>query len=129
MWVFCWLIWTNSGGGQWLPRSYKCPTWWRLSTPDFPGNSSIVETSRWKFCQEKGKDPDASKKNDRNFYFCVAYSRFLFTSIHRVIGNQNKTFNLSWMRVKFSYHNFIIYLNCLKETSLQKLGEESSPVT
>ena len=35
------------------------------------------------------KKLDANKKKTRNVYFCVAYSRYFSTSIHRVINRPN----------------------------------------
>ena len=32
------------------------------------------------------KESDTNKKKKRNVYFCVAYSRFFSTSIHRMIN-------------------------------------------
>ena len=32
------------------------------------------------------KEPDVNKKKNRDVYFCVAYSRYFSTSIHRVIN-------------------------------------------
>ena len=34
---------------------------------------------------EKKKERDVSVKKNRNVYFCVAYSRYFSTAIHRVI--------------------------------------------
>ena len=45
-------------------------------------------------------------KKNRNVYFCVSYSRFFSTSIHRVIDGLEKVFNLSWLRVRMYYHRF-----------------------
>ena len=52
------------------------------------------------------KEPDVNKKRNRNAYFCVAYSRYFSTSIHRVINRLKEYFNLSWMRVRMFYHRF-----------------------
>ena len=41
------------------------------------------------------KEPDINKKKNINVYFCVAYSRYLSTSIHRVINRLTKSVNLS----------------------------------
>ena len=54
---------------------------------------------------EKESEPEVNKKKNRNAYFCVACSRYFSIPIHRVI-NKNKSFNLSWMRVRMSYHRF-----------------------
>ena len=52
------------------------------------------------------KEPDVNNKKNRNVYFCVAYSRYFSTYIHRVISRQKKYFNLSWPRVIMCYHRF-----------------------
>ena len=49
---------------------------------------------------EKNKERDVSVKKNRNVYFCVAYSRYFSTAIHRVIDRLKKSFNLTWLRVK-----------------------------
>ena len=41
---------------------------------------------------ENEKEPDVNKNINRNFYFCVAYSRYISTSIHRVINELKKDF-------------------------------------
>ena len=53
------------------------------------------------------KEQEVSKKENINVYFCVAYSRYFSTSFHRVINRLEKSFNLSWLRVRMSYHIFI----------------------
>ena len=55
---------------------------------------------------ENEKEPDVNKKKNRHVYFCIAYSRYFSISIHRVINRLKKTFNLSWLRVRMSYHRF-----------------------
>ena len=60
----------------------------------------------WKVKSEKKKEPDVNKNKNINVYFCVAYSRYFYTSIHRVINRLWKPFNLSWMRVRIYYHRF-----------------------
>ena len=52
------------------------------------------------------KEPDVSKKKNRNDYFCVAYSRYFSTSPHRVINRLKESFNLSYLRVRMSYYIF-----------------------
>ena len=54
------------------------------------------------------KEPDVNKKKNRNVYFCVAYPRNFSMSIHRVINRLKQSFNLSWLRVRMSYHSFYI---------------------
>ena len=55
---------------------------------------------------ENKKGPDVNKKKNTNIYFCVAYSRYFSISIYRVINGLKNTFNLSWIRVRTSYHRF-----------------------
>ena len=44
------------------------------------------------------------RKENRNVHFCVAYSHCFSTAIHRVINRLKKSFNLTWLRVRMSYH-------------------------
>ena len=76
---------------------------------------------------ENEKEPDVNKKKNRNVYFCVAYSRFFSTSIHRVINGLKKTFNLSWLRVRMSYHRFNNLSELLNGDLAAKSGGESFP--
>ena len=72
------------------------------------GNSPTIG-DLWRKHDEKvdnEKERDVSKKKNRNVYFCVAYSRYFSTSIHRVIGRLKNSFNLTWLRVQMSYHRF-----------------------
>ena len=39
---------------------------------------------------ENEKERDVSKKKNINFHFCIAYSRYFFTSIHKVIDRLKK---------------------------------------
>ena len=41
------------------------------------------------------KEPGVNKRKNINVYFCVAYSRYFSTSIHRVINRLKMYFNLS----------------------------------
>ena len=52
------------------------------------------------------KEQDVREEKNRNVYFCVAYSRYFSMSIHRVIYRLKKSFNLTWLRVRMSYHVF-----------------------
>ena len=52
------------------------------------------------------KEQDVSVKQNINFYFCVAYSHYFSTSIHRVIDRLKKSFNLTWLILQMSYHRF-----------------------
>ena len=75
-----------------------------------------------KFEFENKKEPDVNKKKNRNVYFCVAYSRYFSTSIPRVINGQKKIFNLSWLRVRMSYHRFNILAELLDGDLSAKIG-------
>ena len=50
------------------------------------------------------------------------YSRYFSTSIHRVIDRLKKSFNLSWMRVKMSYHRFNNLAELLNRDLAAKIG-------
>ena len=52
------------------------------------------------------KEPVVQKKSNINVYFCVAYSRYFSTSIHRVINRLKIYSKLAWLRVIMSYHRF-----------------------
>ena len=52
------------------------------------------------------KSNKTSVKRKTEILFCVAYSRYFYTSIHRVINRLKNYFNLSWLRVRMSYHRF-----------------------
>ena len=54
----------------------------------------------------KIRNEDVSVEKNRNVYFCVAYSRYFSTAIHRVIDRLKKSFNLTWLRVRMSYHRY-----------------------
>ena len=45
-----------------------------------------------------------------------------FASIHRVINRLKKSFNLSWMRVKMSYHGFNNLAEILNGDLAAKIG-------
>ena len=81
----------------------------------------------WKMQDEKTeneneKEPDVNKKKNRNVYFCVAYSQYFSTSIHRVINGLKNTFNLSWLRVRMSYHIFNNLAELLNGDLAAKIG-------
>ena len=70
--------------------------------PNFP---TMVDL--WSNQDEKvdiEKELDVSKNKNINVYFCVAYSHYFSTYIHRVINRLKKYFNLSWLKVRISYH-------------------------
>ena len=69
------------------------------------------------------KDPDVNKKKNRNFYFCVAYSRYFSTSNHMMINKLNKYFNLSWLRVRMSYHIFNNLTELINGDLAAKIGQ------
>ena len=71
---------------------------------------------------ENEKEPDVNGKRNINVYFCVAYSRFFSTSIHRVINGLKKMFNLSWLRVRMSYHRFNNLAELLNGDLATKIG-------
>ena len=72
---------------------------------------------------EKNKERDVSVKKDRNVYFCDAYSRYFFTTIHRVIDRLKKSFNLTWLRVRMSYHIFNNLAELLNGDLAGKIGQ------
>ena len=76
-----------------------------LAPPGFPSMGELWEKQDEKV--DKNKERDVSVKENRNVYFCVAYSRYFSTAIHRVINRLKKSFNLTWLRVRMSYHRFI----------------------
>ena len=77
-----------------------------LAPPAFPIMGDLWKTQDEKLEIESKKEPDVNKNKNRNVYFCVAYSRVFSTSIHRVINGLKKVLNISWLRVRMSYHRF-----------------------
>ena len=75
-----------------------------LKPPNFPAMGDLWRKKDEKVDMEKERD--VSKKKNVNVYFCVAYSRYFYTSILRVFDRIKKSFNLSWLRVRMSYHIF-----------------------
>ena len=61
-----------------------------LAPPDFPTMGDLRKIQDEKLDIENEKEPDANKKKNRNVYFCVAYSRFFSTCIHKVINGLKK---------------------------------------
>ena len=55
---------------------------------------------------EKNNERDVSIKRNINVFFCVAYSRYLSTAIHRVIDRLKRSFNLTWLRVRIPCHRY-----------------------
>ena len=68
------------------------------------------------------KERDVIIKKNRNVYFCVAYSRYFSTSIHRVIDRLKNSFNLTWLRVPMSYHRFNNLAELLNGDLAAKIG-------
>ena len=75
-----------------------------LATPVFPTMRELWEKQDEKL--EKNKEQDVSIKENINVYFCVAYTRYFSTAIHRVIDRLKKSFNLTWLRVRISHHRY-----------------------
>ena len=70
------------------------------------------------------KEQDVSKKKNRNIYFCVTYSRYVSTSINRLIDRIKKSFNPSLMIVRMSYHIFNSLAELLNGDLAAKIGQE-----
>ena len=75
----------------------------------------------------KEKEQDVSVKKNRNVYFCVAYSRYFSTAIHRVIDRLKKSFNLTWLRVQISYHRLKKLAELLNGDLAAKIGRGIFP--
>ena len=71
---------------------------------------------------DKNKERDVSVKKNRNVYFCVAYSRDFSSAIHRVIDRLKRSFNLTWIRVRMSYHIFNNLATLLNGDLAAKIG-------
>ena len=68
------------------------------------------------------KETDVNRKKNINVYFCVAYSRYFSTFIHRVIKRLKKSFNLFWMIVLMSYYGFNTLTELLNGDLAAKIG-------
>ena len=68
------------------------------------------------------KERDISEKKNRNVYFCVAYSHYFSTSIHRVVDRLKKSFNLTWLIVRMEYHRFNNLAELLNRDLAAKIG-------
>ena len=69
-----------------------------LSPPVF-----LTMEDLWRKQDEKvdiEKEQDVSVKKNRNVYFCVAYSRYFSTSIHKVTDRLKNSFKPTWLRVR-----------------------------
>ena len=72
---------------------------------------------------ERNKKQDVSVKKNRNVYFCIAYSRYFSTAIHRVINRLKKSFILTWLRVRMSYHRCNNLAELLSGDLAAKIGQ------
>ena len=68
-----------------------------------------------------------SINKNRNVYFCVAYSRYFSTAIHRVINRLKRSFDLTWLRVRISYHRLNNLAELLNGDLAAKLGRGIFP--
>ena len=75
-----------------------------LVPPNYPTMGDLWSKKDEKV--DKEKETDAKKYKNIKVYFCVAYSCYFSTSIHRVINRLKNAFNLSWTRVRMSYPRF-----------------------
>ena len=91
-----------------------------LAPPVFPTMKDLWRKQDKKVEIEQERDFDGNK--NRNVYFCVAYSRYFYTSIHRVIDRLKTSFNLTWLRVKMSYHRFNNLAELLNRDLAAKIG-------
>ena len=57
-----------------------------LAPPKLPKMGDLWKMQDEKLDMKNEKEPDINRRKNRNFYFCVAYSRYLSLSIHRVIN-------------------------------------------
>ena len=71
-----------------------------LAPPVFPTMGDLWRKQDEKI--EKEKELDVSVRKNRNVYFCVAYSRYFSTEIHKVIDRLKSSFNLTCLRVRMS---------------------------
>ena len=60
-----------------------------LAPPNFPTMGYLWKNQDENLDIENEKEPDINKKENINFYFCVAYSRCFSAYIHRVINILN----------------------------------------
>ena len=93
-----------------------------LAPPVFPTMGDLWRKQDEKL--EKEKERDVSVKKNRNVYFSVAYSRYFSTAIHRVIDRIKNSFNLTWLRVRMSYHRFKNLVELLNGDLAAKIGRE-----
>ena len=93
-----------------------------LAPPIFPTLGDLWRKQDDKVDSEK--EQHFIKKKYINVYFCAAYSRYFSTFIHRVIDRIKKSFNLSWLRVKMSYHKFNNLAELPNRDLAAKIGRE-----
>ena len=91
-----------------------------LSPPVSPTMGELWEKQDEKV--EKNKEQKVSVKKNRNVYFCVAYSHYFSAAINRVIDRLTKSFNLTWLRVRMSYHRFNNLTELLNGDLAAKIG-------
>ena len=91
-----------------------------LAPPVFPTMGDLWRKQDEK--AEKEKERDVSVKKNRNVYFCVAYSLYFSAAIHRVNDRLKKSFNLTWLRVRMSYHRFNNLAELLNGYLAAKIG-------
>ena len=96
-----------------------------FAPPNFPTMGDFWRKQDDKVDMEN--EQEVSKKKNRNFYFCVAYSRYFSTSIHRGINRLKYFFNLSWLRVKMYYHRFNNLAELLNGDLAAKIRQEYFP--
>ena len=94
-----------------------------LAPPGFPAMGDLWKMQDEKLEIENEKERDINKKKNRNVYFCVAYSCYFSTSIHRVINRLENIFNISWLRVRMSYHRFNNLAKLLNGDLAAKIGQ------
>ena len=91
-----------------------------LAPSVFPTMGELWEKQDEKL--EKNNERDVSVKKNRNVYFCVAYSRYFSTATHRVIDRLKNSFNLTWLRVRMSYHRYNNLADLLNGDLAAKIG-------
>ena len=91
-----------------------------LAPSVFPTMGELWEKQDEKL--EKNKERDVSLNKNRNVYFFVAYSRYFSTAIHRVIDRLKNSFNLTWLRVRISYHRYNNLVELLNGDLAAKIG-------
>ena len=94
-----------SGSGELdLPVPHEHTPQGGFSALYYLNNGKIMEKQDEKL--KKNKERDVSVKKNRNVYFCFASSRYFSMAIHRVIDRLKNSFNLTWLRVRMSYHRY-----------------------